>query len=120
MNDLGRGDVFYGEDPFTSRTSANDRREAGRPWLIVSDDRNPFQHDQYVCLALTTRTWYDRRVPIPDDAWIVSGTPKRSSVIPWSIASIQAGEIRRYQGTVTEAFADRVAREAVSYLGLER
>ena len=100
-----RGDVVYGADPFK-------RDNYSRPWLIVSNDTHPFQGDQYIVLALTSKTWHDGSVPIDDDAWTDGGAPKRSSILPWSVETIEPSDIEHRQGTIERSLVD----EAVSKL----
>jgi hypothetical protein len=50
-----RGDVVVATDPFKDDA-------AGRPFLLVSRAETPFHGEQYIALALTTRTWH---VPPP-------------------------------------------------------
>jgi hypothetical protein len=64
-----RGDIVLGEDPFNSG-------EAGRPWVVVSNhEGRPFHGEQYIALTLTTKSWLDGLVEIPEDAWLRGGTP---------------------------------------------
>lgn len=100
-----RRDVVYGADPFKGD-------EYARPWLIISNERHPFQGDQYVVLALTTKSWHDGLVEIPDEEWIEGGTPKRSSVVPWSVETLERGDIEHWQGTI----GSTTVNEAVSRL----
>ncbi|MFB6071980.1 MAG: type II toxin-antitoxin system PemK/MazF family toxin [Halobacterium sp.] len=94
------GDVVYGADPFKGD-------EAARPWLVVSNHRGrPFHGDQYVALTLTTRTWLDGLVEIPDDAWVRGGTPEPSRVVPWGVQSLDAADVDRWQGSVEESVVE--------------
>lgn len=66
------GDVVYGADPFKGESTA-------RPWLIISNhEGKPFHGEQYIALTLTTRSWLDGLIEIPDDAWLRGGTPRSS------------------------------------------
>ncbi|WP_331234818.1 hypothetical protein [Natronorarus salvus] len=55
------------DDPF-------EEGDAGRPWVIVNIPEIPFHGEQYVVLALSTRTWYDERLPIADDDLLAGGS----------------------------------------------
>lgn len=88
-----RGDVVYGADPFKGDGYS-------RPWLVISNGAHPFQGDQYIVLALTTRTWHDGFVSLADDDWIEGGTPRSSSVIPWSVETLDQGDVDHWQGTL--------------------
>lgn len=88
------GDVVYGVDPFKGADSA-------RPWLIISNHaEKPFHGDQYIVLALTTRSWVDDVIEIDSNAWIRGGTPKQSRIAPWSVQSIDAEDIDYWQGRI--------------------
>jgi mRNA-degrading endonuclease toxin of MazEF toxin-antitoxin module len=88
-----RCDVVYGADPFKGEDYA-------RPWLVISNETHPFHGEQYVVLALTTRTWHDGLVEIADDEWIEGGTPRSSRVVPWSVETLDHGEVDHWQGTL--------------------
>lgn len=69
-------DVVYGADPFKGG-------EAARPWLVVSNhEGKPFHGEQHVALTLTTKSWMDGLIEIPDEARVHGGTPKQSRVVP--------------------------------------
>jgi mRNA-degrading endonuclease toxin of MazEF toxin-antitoxin module len=77
-----RGDVVYGDDPFKSEENA-------RPWLVLSNhEGRPFHAEQYIAVTLTSQSWMDGLVDIPDGSWVCGGTPEESRVVPWGIQSI--------------------------------
>lgn len=100
-----RGDVVIGYDTFKVRSD-------GRPFLIVSDEETPFHGEQYIALALTTRTWYNDRIPLEESDWIVGGAPRSSSIMPWSVSSISSDDVQIKQGVLGED----VVREATEQL----
>ncbi|SFK97792.1 hypothetical protein SAMN04487950_1704 [Halogranum rubrum] len=105
------GDVVYGEDPFKGA-------EAARPWLIVSNhEGQPFYGDQYIALTLTTKTWHDDVIEIPEASWIRGGTPDDSRVVPWGVQSIGSGDIDYWQGTLDDEFVADAVQSLVDYLG---
>nr|WP_233752275.1 MULTISPECIES: type II toxin-antitoxin system PemK/MazF family toxin [Halostella] len=72
-----RGDVVYGDDPFKGDEDA-------RPWLILSNhEGRPFHGEQYIALTLTSKSWMDGLIDIPEESWLRGGTPDESRVIPW-------------------------------------
>lgn len=86
------GDVVYGTDPFK-------RGDAGRPWLIISNHPGrPFHGEQYIGLTLTTSSWLDGLVEIPEGGWIRGGTPEPSRIAPWAVQSIGTEDIEFWQG----------------------
>lgn len=58
FDDLLRGHVVLAPDPFKPDDDAT------RPWTIVNNEHHPFDGQQYAVMGLTTRTWYDERVPL--------------------------------------------------------
>lgn len=101
-----RGDIVYGDDPF-------DGGSAARPWLILTNhEGRPFHGDQYIVLTLTTRSWLDGLIEIPDDCWIRGGTPKTSRIVPWGVQSLDRSDIDFWQGSVDNEIVD----DAVSVL----
>ena len=103
-----RGDVVYGDDPFKSEEDA-------RPWLILSNhEGRPFHGEQYIVVTLTSKSWMDGLVAIPEEDWLRGGTPDKSRVVPWSVQSIDDEDIDFWQGRlegdlVEEAVAALVA-----------
>jgi len=56
-----RGDVVYGDDPFKGEEDA-------RPWLIISNhEGRPFYGEQYIAVTLTSKSWMDGLLAIPED-----------------------------------------------------
>lgn len=101
-----RGDVVYGDDPFKGEEDA-------RPWVIVSNHEDkPFHGEQYIALTLTTKSWMDGMIDIPETAWVRGGTPEQSRIVPWGVQSIDADDIDFWQGTIEEG----VLEKAVSAL----
>lgn len=49
FDELERGHVVLAPDPF----GVDD--DATRPWVVVNNERHPFDGQQYVAMALTTR-----------------------------------------------------------------
>lgn len=104
------GDVVFGADPFKVG-------EAGRPWLVVSNHEDrPFHGDQYITLTLTTKTWPDGLVEIPDSAWHRGGTPEQSYVVPWGVQSLGAEDIAHWQGTLVDGVVDEAVEALVGEL----
>lgn len=104
-----RGDVVIGYDKFKEES-------AGRPFLIIGDEQTPFHGEQYIALSLTTRTWYENRLPIDDSDWIDGGAPRSSSIMPWSVNSISATEIDVKQGTLTESIVTTATEHLSEYV----
>ncbi len=101
-----RGDVVVATDPF------KDDDSAGRPFLVINRPDMPFHGEQYVVLSLTTRTWYDDRLPLSDEDWEDGGAPESSAVMPWSVNSVRNEWVDYRQGTLS----DDVTRAAIDQL----
>jgi mRNA-degrading endonuclease toxin of MazEF toxin-antitoxin module len=106
-----RGAIVYAAAPFK-------RGGAGRPWVIVNTPEMPFHGEQYVALALTTRTWYEERLSIADDDLLEGGLPEDSSILPWAVGSIDPDDIDRELGRLDERVVDDAVRALASYLGV--
>jgi mRNA-degrading endonuclease toxin of MazEF toxin-antitoxin module len=101
-----RGDVVYGDDPFNGD-------EAARPWLILSNhEGRPFHGDQYIALTLTSKSWMDGLIEIPEERWLRGGTPEKSRIVPWGVQSIDHEDIDFWQGRLEED----ILNEAVAAL----
>lgn len=106
---LPRGTIVYGTDPFKDADS-------GRPWLIINTPAMPFHGEQYIALSLSTRTWYDERLPLDADDLLEGGLPRESAVLPWAVASLSPSGIERTLGRVIEDVVDDAVTALVSYL----
>lgn len=107
-----RGDVVYGADPFKGS-------DYSRPWLVISNATHPFQGEQYVVLALTTKTWHDGLLSIAKTEWIEGGTPERSHIVPWSVETLERSDIDHWQGTIAEPVVDEAVDEFVTFVRAE-
>ena len=105
-----RGNVIVATDPFKGDDSA------ARPFLVVDYPETPFHGEQYIVLSLTTRTWYDERIPLTDEDWIEGGSPESSSIMPWSVNAIKTQWIDYYQGTLHEDVVDEAVVRLVDYI----
>lgn len=104
-----RCDIVYGADLFKGD-------EYVRLWLVVSNDSHPFHGEQYVVLALTTKTWNDNTIPIDGAAWAEGGTPQSSSIVPWSVETIEHSDIEHWQGTLAEPTVDEAVTALIGYV----
>lgn len=44
---------------------------------------DPFHGEQYTALSLTTRSWLDGSIEIPEAEWSEGGAPETSRIVPW-------------------------------------
>lgn len=65
---------------------------------------------------MTTRTWHDGFVRIPGDAWIDGGTPKSSSIVPWSVETIENGDVEFRQGRLDPGLVERATNVLTGYV----
>ncbi|MXR40530.1 type II toxin-antitoxin system PemK/MazF family toxin [Halobaculum sp. WSA2] len=105
-----RGDVVYGDDPFKSEEDA-------RPWLILSNhEGRPFHGDQYIAVTLTTKSWMDGLIEIPEESWRRGGTPSKSRIAPWGVQSIDHEDIDFWQGRLDSDLVDEAVASLVEEL----
>lgn len=105
-----RGDVVYGTDPFK-----DDGRS--RPWLILSNHADrPFHGEQYIALTLTSKSWLDGLIDVPEESWRRGGTPSESRIVPWGVQSIGREEIEFWQGRLESSLVDEAVTALVGAL----
>ncbi|MBB6647806.1 type II toxin-antitoxin system PemK/MazF family toxin [Halobellus ruber] len=105
-----RGDVVYGDDPFKGEEDA-------RPWLILSNHKGrPFHGEQYIALTLTSKSWMDGLIDIPEESWLRGGTPDESRIVPWGVQSIGHEDIDFWQRRLAGELADNAANALVDEL----
>jgi hypothetical protein len=103
-------DVVYGADPFKGA-------EAARPWVILSNHEDrPVHGEQYIALTLTTKSWLDGLVAIPDDARVQGGAPRQSRIVPWGVQSIAAEDIDSWHGRIEQEVVERAVNVLVDEL----
>lgn len=113
FDDLERGHVVVGGDAFTD----GDTR---RPYVVANDESHPFDGEQYVGLGLTTRTWYDERIPLAPSDFTRGAPPRESSVVPHAVVSLTPADVRGYVGRIHTDVVDRAVAQLVTYLGYSR
>lgn len=99
MIDPDRGDVVRSVDPF----KMGEQRQ--RPWLIINNESHPFDGEQYVALAVSTKR-YKQSIPLVEDVWEIGGVPRDSFVSPWAIHSPRREDLVAWQGRVAESTVD--------------
>jgi mRNA-degrading endonuclease toxin of MazEF toxin-antitoxin module len=105
-----RGDVVYGDDPFK-------RAEAPRPWLVLSNhEGRPFHGEQYIALTVTSKSWMDGLIEIPERSWLRGGTPDESRIVPWGVQSIGHEDIDFWQGRLADDIVDTATTALVDEL----
>lgn len=104
-----RGTVVWSDDPF------KDDPEAGRPWLVVSTESQPFRDEQYMAVGLST-SGHDEAVPIDEADWEAGSVPHRSYVLPWAVHSPKERFVEERVGKLSDDLVERVVEQLVSYV----
>lgn len=109
MTRYQRGDIVEVGDPFTAG-------DATRPFLVVNTDSHPFHEEQYIAVALTTRTWYDETMPLSETDFVDGGVPEDSSIVPWGVTSPATDDVTDWFGRVEQPVVDEAVKQLVGYL----
>lgn len=105
-----RGDVVYGDDPFKGEEDA-------RPWLVLSNHKErPFHGEQYIAVTLTTKSWVDGLITIPEESWLRGGTPDESRIVPWGVQSIGDEDVDFWQGRLDRNLVDEAVTALIEEL----
>lgn len=107
---LKRGHVVLAPDPFKPDADAT------RPWTVVNNEHHPFDDQQYVVMGMTTRTWYDERVPLTDGDFRHRRTPRDSAIVPHAVASLRPRLMTDYVCRIGDEPIDRAVEMLVEYL----
>lgn len=107
---LARGHVVLAPDPFKPEDGAT------RPWAVVNNEDHPFDRQQYVVMGLTTRTWYDERIPLEETDYRHRTAPRESSIVPHAVASLQPALMTDYVCRIRAAPLDRAVETLVEFL----
>lgn len=106
---VDRGAVIWSADPFKADP------EAGRPWLTLDNETQPFRDEQSMTVALTT-SGYEAALRIRPEDWLEGGLPRESYALPLAVHSPRHRYIDRRLGMLEPAFVDRVATDLHSYI----
>ena len=104
-----RGDVLWSSDPY------KDDPDAGRPWLVVSNETQPFRDEQSMTVALST-SGHEQARPIDPNDWIDGGLPRQSYALPWAVHSPRHRDVDRRLGRLATELADRVVESLGRYV----
>ena len=110
FDDLERGHVALAPDPFKPEGDAT------RPWVVVNNERHPFDTQQYVTMGLTTQTWYDERIPLEEDDYRHRKAPRHSSIVPHAVASLTPLLMTDYVCRIRDEPLDRAVDTLAGYL----
>jgi len=72
---------------------------------------------EFLCAGLT-HSEYATNHELEDEHWAEGGLPRdeKSYCSPWVLGTLDSGAIRFTQGTLTDQFTDRIARDAIDHL----
>jgi mRNA-degrading endonuclease toxin of MazEF toxin-antitoxin module len=110
FDDLERGHVVLAPDPFKPDDDAT------RPWAVINNEQHPFDKQQYIAMGLTTRTWYEERIPLREGDYSHRKAPENSSVVPHAVASLTPALMTDYVCRVRDEPLDRAAETLTEYL----
>ena len=85
-----------------------------RPWLVLSTDHHPFFPEQYISVAVSTKSYSDS-IALADTEWEVGGVPRESFASPWALHSPRIEDLETWQGRVSESLVDRVVEQVNEY-----
>lgn len=104
-----RGDVVRSSDPFKPG------EERQRPWLLVNNSSHPFDDEQFLAVAISTKE-YEDSLALRSEVWNQGGVPRESFVSPWAVHSPRIEDLVAWQGRVPDEFVDTVVGEVETYL----
>lgn len=110
FDELKRGHVVLAPDPFKAQDNTT------RPWVVVNSETHPFDSEQYIVMALTTQTWYEKRVPLDEEDYRHRQAPRHSSIVPHAIASLQPNLITDYVCRIRDDPLDDAVQLLLEYL----
>jgi hypothetical protein len=110
FDDLERGHVVLAPDPFKPDDDAT------RPWVVINNERHPFDKQQYVVMGLTTQTWYEERVPLQEDDYSHREAPQNSSLVPHAVASLTPVLMTDHVCRIRDEPLDRAVEILTEYL----
>lgn len=110
FDDLERGHVVLAPDPFYPDDDAT------RPWVVVNNERHPFDKQQYVVMGLTTRAWFDERIPLEKDEYRHQKAPRDSAIVPHAVASLEPALMTDYVCRIRDEPLDRAVETLIEYL----
>jgi mRNA-degrading endonuclease toxin of MazEF toxin-antitoxin module len=110
FDELERGHTILASDPFKPDG------DAARPWVVINNERHPFDREQYVVMALTTRTWYDERIPLTDADYRDRQAPQDSSIVPHAVTSLGPSLMTDYVCRIRKGPLDTAVDTLLRYL----
>jgi len=105
-----RGDVVFG----MIRSKA--RKMLGPGSFSRNHEGRPFHGDQYIALTLTSKSWMDDLIEIPEKNWRRGGVPSESRIVPWGVQSIDHEDIDFWQGRLDSDLVDEAVAALVEEL----
>lgn len=81
------------------------------------NEKPSFDGEQYVVMGLTTRTWYEERVPLTEGDFSHRSAPRDSSIVPHAVTSLGPELMTDYVCRVYAGPIDSAVEQLVGYIG---
>ena len=102
-----QGAIVIGTDPFGDGPK--------RPYLVVSNERQPF-HDEEQVVAGVTTTEREGAVRLDPEDYVEGELPRQSSVSPWSVTTLKQYHVDKWVATVSLSIVEAVIEQMASYV----
>jgi hypothetical protein len=83
---------------------------------VTDHENHPFYGEQDLTMTLTTKSWMDGLIAIPEESWLRGGTPDESRIVPWGVQSIAYEDIDFWQGRIGRDIVDEAVTALVEEL----
>lgn len=110
FDELERGHVVLAPDPFKADDAVT------RPWVVVNNEHHPFDKRQYIVMGLTTRAWYEERIPLGPEDYRHRAAPRDSAIVPHAVASLGPVLMTDYVCRIRDEPLDRAVETLFEYL----
>jgi len=107
---IQNGDIVWSDDFYKDG-------DAGRPLLVVGTVEMDAHGMQYVCVALTSRTYHERSIEIQEQDYEDAPLPLESHALPWVFQTLSREHLRRYKTCITDEKLDAIIEAASHYIG---
>jgi mRNA-degrading endonuclease toxin of MazEF toxin-antitoxin module len=103
-----RGDVLWAIDPYRSGSNP-------RPWVLISNETLPYADQEYIALALTTKS-HPGSYQLTAQDWEYGQPPRTSYVSPWTVGTIKHSQTKNIQGRLAASVVDAIVADLESYV----
>jgi len=113
VREIQNGDIVWSDDFYKDG-------DAGRPLLVVGNVEMADHGMQFVCVALTSRTYHDRSIETAERDYEDAPLPLESHALPWVFQTLSREHVRSYKTSITADKLDAITQQASDYLGVGR